>query len=295
MNGLNSGRMPSQAALAKAGQQRRQRGQPGEAGEGGDADHRRDQHQPVGPRQRAGPRARPARISSPARRRWNSRRCAAAGRGRPARAPPAPPAASPPASPPSSPRSGRPAPCRAPGRRGAERDEAALPVALGDMAQAVGRIGQPVQEAPPRPAARPSGSSRKERFQSCAKRARMHRAAGEVAVGGTRSSGSSVSVTFAPHGVEGGVLGREVARPVGGIERRRPATPPAPPGARAQRRAALDMSQTRRPSSATSSTRPPGRAAARAGVWSGSACASVPRLPCASVMPFRGRAPPVRW
>ena len=51
LNGLNSGRMPSHAALAKAGSSAGKRGEAGKARKARDADHRRDQDQAVGPRQ----------------------------------------------------------------------------------------------------------------------------------------------------------------------------------------------------------------------------------------------------
>ena len=52
LNGLNSGTTPSHAALANAGNIAGQPTTPGEAREARDADHRRDQHEAIRPRQR---------------------------------------------------------------------------------------------------------------------------------------------------------------------------------------------------------------------------------------------------
>ena len=132
--------------LGEGRQYRRPAGQPSEAGQAGNADHRRNEKKTIGPRQRLCRRWRRERISARARRHSRTRQYATASTDRCACAPRGPPdcVAANQSSHSTSVRGARNGSVRRqPDRDG---DETMCLITPGNVAQAVGRIGQPVQE-----------------------------------------------------------------------------------------------------------------------------------------------------
>ena len=170
----------------------------------------------------------------------------------------------------------RPAPCHAPGRRMPMAMKPRSLVALGDVAQAVGRIGQPVQEDHGA-ARRAVGLQQEAAVPVLHEAVGMHRAAGEVAVGEDPVLRLQRVRHLAPHRLEGGLLDLDVARPVGGIERRdrqflRHHQVPGASGG------ALDRPRCAGPAARHDQQRRAGWRHGGAGVWSGAACASCPAI-----------------
>ena len=202
--------------LGKRRQQRRQPGQPGEAGETRDADHRRGQHQSIGTRQlRVLDRVErvlhrqctAVRESNQVQRRRCRHPASRFTHGEPRCRRPVFPA-----------HVGQPGGDRAmAGHADADGDEAVLRVALGDVAQAVGRVRESVQQH--------HGAPRRRRrldhvgaVPVVRELRREDGAALEVAVVGHALVRLELPRDVGQHAVEDRLLLLDIARPVGGVE-----------------------------------------------------------------------------
>mgnify|MGYP003693589755 CR=1 FL=1 len=209
--------MPSHAALAKAGSSAGKRGDPGEAREARDADHRRDQDEAIGPRQllvverieRVFHRQRAAVGEAHDVERLRRVRHAACASRTARRV-----AASQSSHSTSVKRGRNGAMGRHPDRH---RDEAVVAIAARDVAQAVGRIGEPVQQDD-RADRRPVGLENVGAVPVLREVAGIDRAAVVVAVARDAGFGVELVGDFGPHAAEDRLLGLEVGRPVGLVD-----------------------------------------------------------------------------